>query len=710
MNERGAREVTVSRVRMTSGQLGPKSGPDPLPPGKPKRRRLRFDNEPPAYDLPPPDNPDNPNPHDPADTSGQHGPKSGHDPAPTHNPDPTGRAKRRRLLFYEDKPPHDAPRNRLRFEDEDRTDGEAPAYNSPDTSGQVVPKLRQQSNQAENLRRDGEAPVADLPGPKANTKAAQENKHLAKSKLRMDDAEAKLNAAQEKLAAQQPPAPPGTIRQLGQKARFYTWLYVHKKISQVEHENVGTEAAHKTELAAEGVYRGTSRFVKHRIRTRPTRQVRKHTRRTARARANHAYQKLLHDNPALRKKALARFFHRQRLKVRYARQAKQATQATKHGASMVTRITAKVGKAAIALVKGNPKVWIIVIFAFMMFFMLQSCMGMMATIGNSLGGVVAGTTNLAEDEDITAATVAYTAWEADLRYQILNVEYNHPDFDEYRFEIGSISHDPFALVAFLTAMYDDFTYAEVRPTLYEIFNEQYNLEFIPYVEIHTRMETRTGTGTGTGTSTGIGVDEDGEEYEYEFSYAYEFSYEYEVEVEYEWHILYVILESRSFTEVITARMDEEQTERFDLLMLTKGNRQHLQSPFGFNWLPFVSSLYGYRIHPIHGGLSMHWGIDIALPEGTPILSGQNGTVIFAGNAGGYGLLVVIDDGEGLVSRYAHCSFIYVSVGQEVSAGDVIARVGNTGDSTGPHLHLEILKNGRHVNPLIFTVTNHHLGL
>ena len=155
-------------------------------------------------------------------------------------------------------------------------------------------------------------------------------------------------------------------------------------------------------------------------------------------------------------------------------------------------------------------------------------------------------------------------------------------------------------------------------------------------------------------------------------------------------------------------MDEEQVERFNLLMLTKGNRQYLQSPFAFNWLPYVTSLYGDRIHPISGARSRHWGLDIGLPQGTEILSGQDGTVTFAADAGAYGLLVVIDDGQGLVSRYAHCSVLHVSVGQVVSTGDLIARVGSTGNSTGPHLHLEIIKNGRHLNPLIFTVTNHHL--
>lgn len=142
-------------------------------------------------------------------------------------------------------------------------------------------------------------------------------------------------------------------------------------------------------------------------------------------------------------------------------------------------------------------------------------------------------------------------------------------------------------------------------------------------------------------------------------------------------------------------MNAEQRERFNVYMITKGNRQYLQSPFGeTNWLPYVTSYYGYRVHPITGEKNYHKGLDIGMPEGTEILAGHGGTVTFAGNNGDYGLVVVIEDGEGLVSKYAHCSALLVSAGQTVNAGDLIAKVGNTGQSTGPHLHLEIIKDGR----------------
>ncbi len=109
----------------------------------------------------------------------------------------------------------------------------------------------------------------------------------------------------------------------------------------------------------------------------------------------------------------------------------------------------------------------------------------------------------------------------------------------------------------------------------------------------------------------------------------------------------------------------------------------------------ISSRYGVssRIR-----VSTHTGLDIAAPQGTPIKAVTDGTVTAASMAGSYGNLVKIDHGNGVETWYGHTSKMYVQVGQTVKAGDVIAAVGTTGNSTGPHLHLEIRINGQHVNP------------
>lgn len=113
----------------------------------------------------------------------------------------------------------------------------------------------------------------------------------------------------------------------------------------------------------------------------------------------------------------------------------------------------------------------------------------------------------------------------------------------------------------------------------------------------------------------------------------------------------------------------------------------------------ITSGFGYRIHPIFKIRKFHTGIDIGAEYGAPVVAAEEGIVIFSGWWGGYGKVVIIDHGGGIVTLYAHCSSLLVFAGQKVRRGEMIARVGSTGISTGPHLHFEVRKNGVPVNPL-----------
>lgn len=112
----------------------------------------------------------------------------------------------------------------------------------------------------------------------------------------------------------------------------------------------------------------------------------------------------------------------------------------------------------------------------------------------------------------------------------------------------------------------------------------------------------------------------------------------------------------------------------------------------------VSSRFGPRADPIHGRASFHQGVDIAAPNGSPIHVARDGVVSFAGDRGGYGLVVEVDHGDGLVTRYAHASRLHVQAGDKVSAGDRVADVGSTGRSTGAHVHVEAFERGKRVDP------------
>ena len=118
-------------------------------------------------------------------------------------------------------------------------------------------------------------------------------------------------------------------------------------------------------------------------------------------------------------------------------------------------------------------------------------------------------------------------------------------------------------------------------------------------------------------------------------------------------------------------------------------------------LAAISSGFGYRHDPFTGGAAMHAGLDFKGPIGAPIHAAARGTVSFVGQKSGYGKVVEVGHGNGLVTRYAHMSRFNAQVGQKVAAGAVIGAIGNTGRSTGPHLHFEVRQNGRALNPRLF---------
>ena len=157
---------------------------------------------------------------------------------------------------------------------------------------------------------------------------------------------------------------------------------------------------------------------------------------------------------------------------------------------------------------------------------------------------------------------------------------------------------------------------------------------------------------------------------------------------------------------LKAQEKAEAAAREEIRRLTASTSQNKAFVGGvFAWpsvSSYITSPYGTRVHPVTKTVKTHTGIDIGASHGTNIYAAASGTVLVSGwNSGGYGNYVVIDHGGGITTLYGHCSTLLVSSGQTVTKGQVIAKVGSTGMSTGPHLHFEVLKNGAHTNPMAY---------
>jgi len=448
-------------------------------------------------------------------------------------------------------------------------------------------------------------------------------------------------------------------------------MYAHKKIHETEHENVGVEAGHKAGLAAESGLRMAHRHNK----LAPYRKADRLAQKSARMNARAAYEKALSDNVKSKKSALSRAAQKRKIKRDYAKAARKAKKTGKY-AKKTGEATASAAKAIAAFAEKHPVAFAVILLIILLIIILITVISSCAGSAMDGAGTVLSSSYLAPDADIDDAELAYTEWEADLLLEINGTERTYPGYDEYRYSIDDIGHDPHALMAYLTAFHNDFSYSGIETELRVIFEQQYSLSYTEEIEIRTRTVTMTDSDTGES---------------------------YEQEEEYEWRILHITLVSQSFTDAVYPRMDAELVQRYSLLTRVKGNCQYVGSPLAFNWLHYVSDYYGWRLSG--GGKEYHKGVDIAVATGTEILAAHDGTVRFAGTDAGGALAVYISGEKGIETRYAHCSELLVSQGQSVQMGDVIAKVGSNGSSAGPHLHFELLRDGRYLNPLYFALTN-----
>lgn len=394
--------------------------------------------------------------------------------------------------------------------------------------------------------------------PKSKFRRKSQQEQTAVSKLRMERRGEKLDAAREKLAKQKPPKKPSAVKRLAHTAGHGFHGFVHGKLYEVEHENVGTEGAHRSELAAESVYRFGRRKLRKAIREHPAKAVERAESKHIKATADYYYRKTVEEHPEMQEGgAVSRYLQKQKIKRQYAKQAREAARQTTKAAEGTASVTGKLTEKVSAYIKEHPGGLLLLVAAFLLLVVLQSCMSSLVTVGNGVAGAIGASTYAAEDADLLGAEAAYCALESRLQRYLDTYTRTH-DYDEYHFDLDTIEHDPYVLLSIVCALHEgEWTLDEVRGTLQMLFDRQYILTEDVVVERRYYLETDTWT------------DEDGNTH----SDTYRVYYDY--------YICTVTLENFNLSHLPVYLMGEETLSRYALYMATLGNRPDLfpSSPY-----------------------------------------------------------------------------------------------------------------------------------
>ncbi|WP_300818559.1 C40 family peptidase [uncultured Oscillibacter sp.] len=409
-------------------------------------------------------------------------------------------------------------------------------------------KLHQESERArpsERLRQEGKK------------RSAQGQTRAEKSAVKAEKAKLRMGAAQEKLAAQAPAKPPGPVKRGAGALGWSVHGFIHGKVYEVEHENVGTEGAHHSELVGEAVGRWGTRRVRQAIRDHPAKAAARAESRYVKATAEHRFLVELEKHPDLGKNALARFAQKQRQKRQYAKQAREAAKQGARAAEKTAVSAEKLAEKAAGFVKRHPGGVVIALACVLLLFTVQSCASSLVSVGNGTVGAVAASTYPAQDGDMLGAEAAYCALEAELQHYLDTYTSTH-DYDEYHFDLDAIEHDPYVLISMLSALHEgEWTLEEVRGTIQTIFDRQYILTEEVVTERRYYIETDTWTDSEGNTHTS--------------------SYR----VYYDYYICTVTLKNEDLSHLPIYIMSGEQISRYALYMAALGNRPDLFPNSGY---------------------------------------------------------------------------------------------------------------------------------
>ena len=383
-------------------------------------------------------------------------------------------------------------------------------------------------------------PALEKPIHKADRAAAKADRAQAKipkKQVRQKTVDPKTGKVTTKLVLEDKKKPPSKLSHAVRDTPANAALgKLHKEIRETEQDNVGVESAHKSEEAAEtGVRLVREGYRSHKLK--PYRKAAQAEQKLEKANVNALYQKSLRENPQLASNPISRWQQKQAIKKEYAaakRAGNTANTAKKTGKAAKT-VKEKAQQAG-AFVMRHKKGFLLVGAIFLLICLLLNTMSSCSMMAQSIGSAISGSTYPSDDLELVAVEADYAAKEAALQAEIDNIEISHPGYDEYRYDLDMIGHDPHELAAFLSAVLQGYTQSSAQGELERVFSAQYTLTLTEEIQIRTY------------------TDEDGDTHEYEY------------------RILHVKLESRPISSLATELLTPEQLEMYQVYRQTLGNK------------------------------------------------------------------------------------------------------------------------------------------
>lgn len=448
-------------------------------------------------------------------------------------------------------------------------------------------KLRQEREGAENTLRDSRSKTADSSTGDSSKKKAEHRRQirheadLAKMRSKKLKSEQEVKAKKNEAASGKKGGKP---KKQGNLAADAISAKAHQSVRNADQDNnSGVEAAHFSEGSAEGAARAGSRFQYGR-KLRQYKKLERLEKKADKDAVDSIFAERMKSDPQAGSNFFSRWRQKQAIKKEYAaaKAGAAAAENTAAGTAKAAQGTASMTEKAFQFVQSHSHIIIGIAAVGLLVLVIAGSVSSCSVLINGGGNVVLGTSYTAEDEDLKGVETDYTKLEDKLRKQIDRIETDHPGYDEYRYNLAEIGHNPYELASLLTVEFENYTRSQVQARLQSIFEAQYELKLEEKVEIRTRKETRVGYRYNPITGTGH-------------------TYTYQVTVQYEYKILNVTLLNRGVDYVArNSGLTDDQLQRYEVTLECRGNRDDLFAGIAFATPDGAGSSGEYQDYDIPG--------------------------------------------------------------------------------------------------------------